>query len=78
MPRVRGRPGIVHLIDTSMVIGLREQGLSWREIMANHPLVQTSSGTMVQPSATSIRRVWWARYRHDQREKLPRTRLHDV
>jgi len=53
-----GRPVIVDRVDTSLVLRLRQEGKSWREIAAAHPPVKSASGRKVKPSVGSIRRAW--------------------
>ena len=53
-----GRPAVVDKVDAELVVALRNQGKSWREIAAAHPPVKSSSGKKVRPSVGSIRRVF--------------------
>jgi DNA invertase Pin-like site-specific DNA recombinase len=53
-----GRPVVVDKVDTELVVHLRAQGQSWREIAEIHPLVKAASGRRVRPSAGSIRRAF--------------------
>ena len=53
-----GRPVVVDKVDADLVVRLRTQGLSWREIAEAHPSVKSASGTKVRPSVGSIRRAW--------------------
>jgi DNA invertase Pin-like site-specific DNA recombinase len=53
-----GRPIVVDQIDAELVVLLRKNGKSWREITEAHPPVKSSSGKRVRPSTGSIRRVW--------------------
>lgn len=53
-----GRPVVVDSVDSGLVIQLRAEGKSWREIADAHPRVNSSSGKRVRPSVGSIRRAW--------------------
>jgi DNA invertase Pin-like site-specific DNA recombinase len=53
-----GRPVVVDWVDANLVVQLRNEGKSWREIAEAHPLVRSSSGKRVRPSVGSIRRVY--------------------
>ena len=55
-----GRPVVVDKVDTDLVVRLRAQGRSWREIAEAHPPVKSASGRKVRPSVGSIRRAWEA------------------
>lgn len=52
-----GRPVVVEAIDAGLIVRLRNDGLSWREITERHPAVKSGSGKKVQPSIGSIRRA---------------------
>ena len=51
-----GRPVVVDKIDADLVVQLRKDGRSWREIAEAHPQVESASGKTVRPSVGSIRR----------------------
>jgi len=53
-----GRPVIVDQVDSELVVRLRKDGRSWREIAEAHPPVKSSSGRKVRPSVGSIRRAY--------------------
>ena len=53
-----GRPVVVDKVDAELVVQLRNQGKSWREIAEAHPPVKSSSGRRVRPSVGSIRRAF--------------------
>lgn len=54
-----GRPVVVGYIDRELVLKLRSQGKSWKEIALAHPLVKVPpKGRRVKPSIGSIRRVF--------------------
>ena len=53
-----GRPNVVDMVDGELVIQLRNEGKSWREIAEAHPAVKSSSGKRVRPSVGSIRRAY--------------------
>jgi DNA invertase Pin-like site-specific DNA recombinase len=55
-----GRPVVVDRVDSALVVQLRNNGKSWREIAAAHPPVKSSSGKRVRPSVGSIRRAYAA------------------
>ena len=55
-----GRPVVVDKLDAGLVIRLRGQGRSWREITEAPPPVKSSSGRKVNPSVGSIRRAFEA------------------
>jgi len=52
-----GRPLVVDKVDAEMVVRLRREGRSWREIREAHPSVKLRSGK-VKPSVGSIRRAY--------------------
>ncbi len=54
-----GRPVVVDKVDADLVVRLRGQGYSWREIAEAHPPVKSGNGR-VKPSVGSIRRAWEA------------------
>ena len=51
-----GRPVVVDKVDTGLVVRLRSQGWSWREVAEAHTLVK-SGKRKVRPSVGSIRRA---------------------
>jgi len=53
-----GRPVVVDRVDAKLVVELRTEGKSWREIAEAHPAVKSSSGRKVSPSVGSIRRTF--------------------
>ena len=53
-----GRPSVVDVVDTLLVVKLRNLGKSWRQIANAHPCIKVSSGRIVKPSVGSIRRVF--------------------
>jgi DNA invertase Pin-like site-specific DNA recombinase len=53
-----GRPVVVDKIDAMLVMLLRSEGKSWREIAETHLPVKSSSGKRVRPSVGSIRRAF--------------------
>jgi len=55
--KVIGRPVVVDKVDADLVVRLRTDGKSWREIAEAHPPVKASSGKRVRPSVGSIRRA---------------------
>ncbi|MBI4233279.1 MAG: recombinase family protein, partial [Chloroflexi bacterium] len=55
-----GRPAVVDKVDAELVVRLRSQGRSWREIAEAHPPVRSASGRKVRPSVGSIRRAYEA------------------
>jgi hypothetical protein len=52
-----GRPMVVDRVDAALVVQLRQDGKSWREIAEAHPVVKSASGKRIKPSAGSIRRA---------------------
>jgi hypothetical protein len=52
------RPNVVDRVDAELVVQLRAEGKSWREIVEAHPPVKSSSGKQVRPSVGSIRRAY--------------------
>ena len=52
-----GRPVVADRVDAELVVTLRGEGKSWREIAEAHPHVKSSSGKRVRPSVGSIRRA---------------------
>jgi len=54
-PRTIGRPTVADKVDMDLVMLLRAEGNSWREIAEAHPLVKSASGRKVRPSVGSIR-----------------------
>jgi DNA invertase Pin-like site-specific DNA recombinase len=52
-----GRPVVVDRVDAGLVIQLRGDGKSWREIAEAHPPIKSASGKRVKPSVGSIRRA---------------------
>lgn len=48
---------MVDRVDTGLVVQLRDNGRSWREIAEVHPPVKSASGKRVTPSVGSIRRA---------------------
>jgi len=61
-----GRPVVVDRVDADLVLRLRAQGRSWREIAEAHPPVRSASGRKIRPSIGSIRRAWEAEGRGHQ------------
>lgn len=55
-----GRPVVVDKVNAELVVRLRAEGKSWREIAEAHPRVRSSSGKRVHPSIGSIRRAYAA------------------
>ncbi len=55
-----GRPVVVDKVDADLVVRLRTQGYSWREITEAHPRVKSASGRQVSPIVGSIRRAFSA------------------
>ena len=53
-----GRPVVVDKVHAALVMQLRAEGKSWREIAEAHPPVKSSSGKRVRPSVGSIRRAY--------------------
>ena len=53
-----GRPVIVDKVDSELVVALREEGKSWREVSEAHPTVRSSNGKKVRPSVGSIYRAF--------------------
>jgi DNA invertase Pin-like site-specific DNA recombinase len=53
-----GRPVVVDRVDAGLVVQLRAEGKSWREIAEAHPRIRSSSGRRVRPSVGSIRRSY--------------------
>jgi DNA invertase Pin-like site-specific DNA recombinase len=53
-----GRPVVVDQVDANLVVQLRKDGKSWRDIAEAHPLVRSGSGKRVRPSVGSIRRAY--------------------
>ena len=53
-----GRPVVVDKVDAKLVVQLRNEGRSWREIAEAHPLVKSASGRRIRPSVGSIRRAF--------------------
>jgi len=53
-----GRPSVADKVDAALVVRLRTQGASWREIAEAHPQVKSSSGRKVRPSVGSVRRAY--------------------
>lgn len=53
-----GRPVVVDKVNADLVVRLRAEGKSWREIVEAHPRVKSSSGKRVRPSVGSIRRAF--------------------
>jgi DNA invertase Pin-like site-specific DNA recombinase len=53
-----GRPVVVDRVDANLVVQLREEGKSWREIAESHPSVKSVSGKRVRPSVGTIRRAY--------------------
>ena len=49
---------VVDKIDAELVVQMRDEGKSWREIEEAHPKVKSPSGKRVKPSVGSIRRVF--------------------
>ena len=58
--RLIGRPIVVDSVDAELVMRLRTEGKSWREVAEAHPRVKSSSGKKVRPSVGSVRRVYAA------------------
>ncbi|HZA21894.1 MAG TPA: recombinase family protein, partial [Dehalococcoidia bacterium] len=56
-----GRPLVVDKVDADLVVQLRNEGRSWREIAEAHPPVRSASGKRVRPSVGSIRRAYASR-----------------
>ncbi len=55
-----GRPVVMDKVDAELVVQLRTQGLSWREIAEAYPVVRVGIMKRGKPSIASIRRVWGA------------------
>lgn len=55
--KAMGRPAVVDKVDGELVVRLRAEGKSWREIAKAHPPVKSASGRKVRPSVGSIRRA---------------------
>ena len=53
-----GRPMVVDKVDAELVVQLKNEGKSWREIAEAHPPVKSASGKKVKPSVGSIRRAF--------------------
>jgi DNA invertase Pin-like site-specific DNA recombinase len=53
-----GRPAVVDKVDAALVVQLRKEGKSWREIAGAHPPVKSASGKRLRPSVGSIRRAY--------------------
>ena len=51
-----GRPVVVDQVNADLVVQLKSEGKSWREIDEAHPPVKSASGKRVRPSVGSIRR----------------------
>jgi DNA invertase Pin-like site-specific DNA recombinase len=52
-----GRPVVVDRVDAGLVVRLRQDGKSWREIAEAHPPIKSASGKRIKPSVGSIRRA---------------------
>lgn len=52
-----GRPRVIGLVDVELVIDLRSKGLSWRKIVASHPLISLPGGKRTRPSVGTVRRA---------------------
>lgn len=52
-----GRPRMIELVDVDLVIELRGQDFSYRNIARAHPLVTLPTGRRKRPSENTIRRV---------------------
>jgi DNA invertase Pin-like site-specific DNA recombinase len=66
-----GRPVVVDRVDAGLVVQLRQEGKSWRQIAEAHPPVKSSSSKKVRPSTGSIRRVWQLSSFPNQDASLP-------
>jgi hypothetical protein len=55
-----GRSLVVERVEAHLVVQLRNEGKSWREIAEAHPMVKSSSGKRIRPSVGSIRRAYAA------------------
>jgi DNA invertase Pin-like site-specific DNA recombinase len=53
-----GWPVVVDRVDAALVVQLRQEGKSWREIAEAHPPVKSASGKPLRPSVGSIRRAY--------------------
>jgi hypothetical protein len=53
-----GRPVAVDKVDAALVMQLRAEGKSWREIAAPRPRVNSAKGKWIKRSVGSIRRVY--------------------
>ena len=53
-----GRPIVVDKKGAELVVQLKNEGKSWREIAQAHPPVRSASGKKVRPSVGSVRRAW--------------------
>jgi DNA invertase Pin-like site-specific DNA recombinase len=53
-----GRPVVVDRVDADLVVRLRNEGKSWREIAEAHPRIKSVKGKWIKPSVGSIRRVF--------------------
>ena len=48
---------VMDKVDAELVVQLKNEGKSWREIAEAHPPVQSASRKKVKPSVGSIRRA---------------------
>ncbi|MBI2859232.1 MAG: hypothetical protein HYX90_09155 [Chloroflexi bacterium] len=55
-----GRPVVVAMVDADLVVRLRNEGKSSREIAEAHPAVKSASGRKVKPSVGSVQRAFAA------------------
>jgi hypothetical protein len=55
-----GRPVVVDRINADLVVQIRSEGKTWREIAEAHPPVKSARGKRVRPSAGSIPRAYAA------------------
>ena len=56
---------VVDKVDAQLVVELRKEGKSWREVAEAHPHVRSSSGKRVSPSVGSLRRAFAVRQGRD-------------
>ena len=56
--RAIGRPAGVDKVDSDLVVQLKNEGKSWREIAEAHPPVKSASVRKIRPSMGPIRRAF--------------------
>jgi hypothetical protein len=49
---------VVDKVDAELVVRVRSEGKSWREIAEVHPSIKSATGWRVRPSVGSIRRAF--------------------